>query len=359
MNGSASGGVGSSGSLPALRSMLEEMRSAPETVQPSGYWQFLNGLNLSQLEERGFSQFKRTINGNYFQWLPTTPRDPQVRAMLAWWLTHPLKTPLEARVVDATTLDSRVGNPLRSSWRRRSYALYVALLYEYSCRHSPPGIFERLEEPELGDPLSVEYRGRLLTQDLCNSVLEYAAITDALDGGPPPGELVLELGGGYGRLAWVFLNERPDLRYFLVDIPPALAVAEEYLRTLLPDRRLFRFRHFDRFEEVREELAAAQVAFLTPNQLDLVEPLHAGLFVNISSLHEMRPPQIAHYLKVVATHTAGHFYTKQSITSRNAHDGVVIHRRDYPIPPQWRTVFDRRHPIQTKFFEALYDVAAG
>ena len=339
--------------------MLEEMRTAPEAVQPSGYWRYLNGLNLSQLEKSGFAQFKRTVNGNYFQWLPTSPRDPQFRAVLRWWLSHPMPAPLRAAVVDAAMLDSRIGNPLRSPLRRRAYALYVALLWEYTRRHAPPGVLDRLEEPKLGDPLLVRYRERLVSQDLCNSVLEYAAITEALPGGPSPGELVVELGGGYGRLAWVILNERPDLRYVLVDIPPALAVAEEYLRALLPDRRVFRFRHFERGEEVRAELDHAQIAFLTPNQLDLLEPLGASLFVNISSLHEMRPAQIAHYLRVVGRHTAGHFYTKQSMTSYNPHDSVVIARADYPIPAHWRVIFDRRHPIQTTFFEALYEVDAA
>lgn len=43
--------------------MLEEMRAAPEAIQPSGYCRYLNGLNLSQLEKSVFAQFKRTING--------------------------------------------------------------------------------------------------------------------------------------------------------------------------------------------------------------------------------------------------------------------------------------------------------
>jgi putative sugar O-methyltransferase len=348
--------VGGSGSLPGLRPMFDEMRRAPEAVQPSGYWQFLNGMNLAQLETHGFDEFKRTINGNYFQWLPTSPREPQFRAVLRWWLRHPIREPLGARVLEAETLDSRVGNPLQSARRRRAYGLYVALLWEYARRHAPPGTLERLQEPDVGDPLLVRYGDRLITQDLGNSALEYGTITAALGGGPAPGERVVELGGGYGRLAWVFLQERPDLRYVLVDIPPALAIAEQYLATLFGDRRLFRFRHFDHQDEVRDELDAAQIAFLTPNQLELLEPLDAALFVNISSLHEMRHEQIAYYLDVVARHTAGCFYTKQSITSRNPHDGVIVRRSEYPIPSTWRPLLNRRHPIQTSFFEALYDV---
>lgn len=355
----ASDRAGGAGALPALRAMLDEMQRAPAAVQPSGYWQLLNSMNLTQLETHGFDEFKRTINGNYFQWLPTSPREPQFRAVLRWWLRHPARAPLTARVLDAQTLDTRAGNPLRSPPRRRAYAFYVALLWEYARRHAPPGTLERLAEPDVGDPLFVRYGERLITQDLGNSALEYGTITGALGGGPRPGELVVELGGGYGRLAWVYLSERPDLRYVMVDIPPALAVAERYLTGLFPDRRVFGFRHFDHQDRVRDELDAAQLAFLTPNQLELLEPLGAALFVNISSLHEMRPEQIAYYLQIVARHTAGAFYTKQSITSRNPHDDVVVRRGEYPIPRSWRPLLDRRHPIQTSFFEALYEVVEG
>jgi ABC-2 type transport system ATP-binding protein len=171
--------------------------------------------------------------------------------------------------------------------------------------------------------------------------------------GPPPGG-VIELGAGYGRLAWVFLLAFPDARYVLVDIPPALAVSERYLSELFPDRRIFRFRHFDEGPEVEEELAAAQIAFLTPNQLDLITPLDAGLFVTISSLHEMRPEQVEYYLRQVARHCKGYFYFKQWQRSVNQVDKVVIRREDYPIPLDWEPIFDRPHPVQTAFFEAMY-----
>lgn len=73
----------------------------------------------------------------------------------------------------------------------------------------------------------------------------------------------------------------------------------------------------------------------------------------------MRPAQIAYYLGQIDVHCGGHFYTKQSIESKNPYDGVIIRREDYPIPATWSAVFDRRHPVQTQFFEALYRVGAA
>ena len=170
---------------------------------------------------------------------------------------------------------------------------------------------------------------------------------------------MIELGAGYGRLAWVFLRALPDVQYFLVDIPPGLAIAQRYLTELFSERSIFRFRHFGSYAEVCDELAGARIAFLTPNQLELIPSLGADLFVNVSSLHEMRREQIDRYFKLIDRHTNGFFYTKQWLSSQNEYDDLIIKRDEYPVPSQWQVVFDRVHPIQVLFFEALYALPAG
>jgi putative sugar O-methyltransferase len=331
--------------------MLDEMESAPVVVRPSAYWELLNARNFDQLAGAGFEEFKRTVNRNYFNWVPTSPLDEQFRAVARAWLRRPVRAVGRARLADTEGLDFLPGQA-----RRATHALFLALLWEAVRRRDHRGMLERLEEPALGAPITVHHRGRSISQDLCNSVHEVTSILDGLPGGSPGGTGVLELGGGYGRIAWVLLHELPEVRYVLCDIPPALAIAQRYLTTVFPQRRAFRFRHFDRPEEVADELAAAQIAFLTPNQLDLLPAQDVGLFVNVSSLHEMRPEQIAHYLRAVDRHCCGFFYTKQWKRSVNPFDGIEVRREDYPIPPHWQTIFDRDHEIQVSFFEALYRV---
>jgi putative sugar O-methyltransferase len=342
--------------LSNLEPMFDEMRVAPEIVRPSMFWESLNERNVRQLHEAGFESFKQTINRNYFQFLPADPRNEQFQSVLRYWLRRPSPRPFSARFTDRSRLAApSEGIRARALGRYKGalYRLYVALLWDYVHDRDRLGLLDRLSEPELGRPISFEYRGRRISEDLCNSVLEALSVTDALPA-PLGRDVVIELGSGYGRLAWVFLEAFPEIRYVLVDIPPALAVAEEYLSRLFPDRKVFRFRHFAAYDQVAGELEQAQIAFLTPNQLDLVAPLGAQLFLNVSSLHEMRPEQIAHYLGRVGAHCRGHFYSKQWLRSVNPDDGVVIRREDYPIPPDWTPVFDRVHPVQTQFFEALY-----
>jgi putative sugar O-methyltransferase len=198
----------------------------------------------------------------------------------------------------------------------------------------------------------VRYRGRHLSQDLANSALEYAAIAEHVD---LSAATVIELGGGYGRLAWLLLEAHPDVRIVSVDIPPALAIAQEYLTRLHPSLPAFRFRHFENWEDVAAELSAARFVFLTPNQLDMAPPLGARLFMNVSSLHEMTRGQIEHYFAVAGRH-AGAFYTKQWRHWRNPVDGIEVGHDDYPVPASWHVVFDRVAPVQRDFFEALYEI---
>jgi putative sugar O-methyltransferase len=340
--------------LPGFEAMLEELRGAPEIYRSSKFWEHHAELQNKDLAEQGgFAAFKRTVNRFFFQFMVTHPRDPQFRAALRHWVRHPSLGALLTRLEAPLPVPPGKVPALRSLVFGRVYATYVAMLAAYTERRDRRGVFAALEEPELGQPIRLLHKGRAVSEDLCNSVLEYTSILDAV---PSPPRLAIELGSGYGRLAWVFLRAQENLRYVLVDIPPGLAIAQSYLTEQFPERKTFRFRHFDSYAEVAEEFESAQIAFLTPNQLDMIPSLHADLFINVSSLHEMHREQIQHYFQMIGQHCDGYFYTKQWLRSLNPFDDLVVCRGEYPVPSAWTPVFDRVHPVQTHFFEALYSL---
>ena len=345
--------------LPGLAEMFNDLATSPSVVRPSDYWERINAVNLEQLTEDGFERFKRTINQNYFGFVPADVHDDQFQAVLRGWLRHPSLAALLPRRIDATGLETvdQGGNPLGGGRLRLVHAMYLALLWEFVRRRDRLGLLDTLEEPALGAPITITYRGRRISQDLCNSVHELNSVYSHLAAVAAPPYTVLELGGGYGRIAWVFANAFPESRYILCDIPPALAVAQRYLTTLLPNRSAFTFRRFGTFAEVADEFRSASLAFITPGQLALLPALGADLFVNVSSLHEMRMDQIDHYLSAADRHCRGLVYTKQWKVSHNEHDGLVVRRDDYPIPAHWEQLYSRTHEIQTQFFEALYRVS--
>lgn len=333
-----------------IQEMFDELRRAPREMLPSKYWEELNRRNLSQLEEQGYGNFKRTLARNYFTWI-VLPGNAQFR-----WLRHRL--PFRAVAGAAIrTLFSGSHSPL--TWgESKAYSYLTRLLWEYARTQDSDRLLEKLAEPLEGNPPRVHRRGALISQDLANSMLEYRSIlAPEVDRGRI--RTILELGPGYGRTAFVFLTLLPGVRYVLADIPPALAVSERYLSSVLKDRRVFPYRPFRRYDEVREEFERAEIAFLLPHQLELLPEKSVDLFLNISSLHEMRIDQICYYFGVLGRLVRRYFYLKQWRESNIPFENVTIREGDYPIPADWRKLYWRPCAVQDYFFEALFELPDG
>ena len=167
----------------------------------------------------------------------------------------------------------------------------------------------------------------------------------------------MELGSGYGRTAYVHLTLRPDCRYVLVDIPPALYVCEKYLSDVFKDRNIFLFRPFENYEDIEEEYEQADIVFLMPNQLELLPEKSVDLFVNISCLHEMRMDQIEYYFTLIEKLTRKYFYSKQWWETKVPYENVIIRQADYPVNEHWRHIYTRTCKVQGLMFESLYDLS--
>lgn len=322
--------------------MVRALEDAPAIYHPSRFWDKVIELHLAMLESEGLERFKQTLNNSYFQ-MPLRAYWRALPTLLRSWLRHPSPGPL--RVTVEAPGGARVPGPL--------LRFVMGLYYRHLRATDHLDLFGQIEEPRSGSPTYFVVDGRRVTQDLCNSVSEYYAIVDHLPLGAMTSN-VAELGAGYGRLAYLFLAADPRVRYHVVDIPPALFVAQRYLTGALPEARAFTFRRFDSFEAVQEEMAAARLVFLEPQQLELVPDDHFNLFITISSLAEMRRDQVEHYLRLADRTCRGWIYLKQWQVSYNPFDDVRIDEDAYPIPQRWRLEFRRPSLVPGRFFERLY-----
>ena len=332
---------------PELREMLNEVASLPAELEPSRYWQKLSRKNLQQLSESGYENFKRTLARNYFTWVvPPLSRQGRflmrdhgyLRSARVFW--QALRTPRFAPMKKKHTV---------------YYTILTRLLWSCVERRDSEGLLRTLVEPAQGNPPAVLSHGRLISQDLANSVLEYRSILHP-EVDRRKVRTILELGPGYGRTAYVFLALQPACRYVLVDIPPALYVAQRYLTSVFPDRRVFAFRPFDEFAQVREEMEDCSIIFLTPNQLGALPDKSIDMFVNISSFHEMRMDQIRYYFTEIERLTRKYLYLKQWQHTTVPLDNETIRESDYPVDPGWRLINRQPCVAQNEFFEALYEL---
>ena len=337
-----------------LREMAGELLRADRIYQPSKFWLNLNEVNIAQLKREGFSNFKRTLNQNYFNWGPASLGDNQIRNLLKKWLESPDVAPLLATLEgDHRLLNMFNKNMLDSGEKAKAYVFFVGLLWWLASKDDPERLTSRLQEPLIGNPLRIRLRGKLISQDLANSIREYSVIQyfgarERLSHG-----VVGELGAGYGRLAYVFLLAS-SCRYFIFDVPPALYVSQRYLAAALPQKKVFPFRSFATFSEIEAELKSADIAFFTPNQLALFPPTYFDVFISISALHEMRRDQIGNFLGIMGAATRDRIYLKNWSRWYNDADGVSIDEHTFRLPSPWNLILDRIDAVQDLFTERLY-----
>lgn len=338
--------------------MRQELMRAPEPYQPSRFWEQFYAFNMRQLREAGLSNFKLTVNQNYQNYIPRTLFDPKIRPLLRWFRRNRSLRPLFAHIdnpdgVAATGYLTEPGTAIFND-DRNQLALYRALVvlgWEYSRDHDPLSLCERLEEPELGNPIRVTYGDRLLSQDLATSVAEVTALMQPLRQAAGPGPFgILEVGGGYGRFAHAVLSTQPVARYVIVDIPPALHVSHWYLSRLFPDRKVFAFRPFSDWEEVREEAEQAEILFLLAHQIELLPDGFVDAGVAISALHEMRKDLANTYLRQMARLARHLVLSKHYWSYANPYDELEFNHRDYVLPDGFESASLKTDFLNPVFF---------
>lgn len=344
--------------LEAFRAMVAELEADDPIFLPSEFWRDLNAKNTRMLELEGLNNFKRTVAQNYFNWLIADPNHMLTRHAFREWLRRPNLLPFLTGLKDTsrlrfTTGDDRVD---LTRFQRHMYRLYVCFVWTIMTGLDRHKLRARVREPEVGNPFPVRYFGRLLSQDLATSIIECNVLADLVQGVAKP--RIAEIGAGYGRVAHTYLSTTPG-QYFIFDIPPALGVAQWYLQQTLGPERVFHFRHFDRFEDVREEMERASAVILTPNQIRKFPDGYFDVMLTISSLPEMRQDQVDLYLNEFQRLSRGHIFIKQFKAWRNPADGTDLTPESYKLHPNWRVTLDRTDPVIPFFFNRVWSLEQG
>ncbi|MBK9146179.1 MAG: putative sugar O-methyltransferase [Candidatus Melainabacteria bacterium] len=268
---------------PEIQLMLTELAKSPPVYHPSNFWDHFLNLHLQQLSEDGIENFKRTVNQYYFNWTVGPHFDCQ-------WQYLQAHTSIAKRLDIWLNIQLSRSDSERHPWftehQWQSYRAFLAYLWEFVSTRDKLDLLRQVEEPLLGSPLSILYKGRRISQDICNSTLELNGLAEGM-GTSLEKAKVLEIGGGYGRVADLILLRYPGAQITMVDIPPALKICQWYLSERHSDRKIFKFRPFSDFSEVESEFNNASIRFLLPSQLELLPNDSFSACINISSFHEM------------------------------------------------------------------------
>ena len=229
----------------SIAAMEDEIRRDALYV-PSEFWHTTGKFHKKWLADYGIENFKRTVSHNYQNWMMVTDADPQVRQLLALWPKHKSHQPW----LNAIEAPDQVGcqfsspafpfpaYPIANAQQRETYRVAVGLLWEYVLSTDKFGTLETLTESEIGNPVRIWRKGKLISSDLAHSVRERNMLLKASELNGDEALCVAELGAGYGRLAEVF-GRTTNYRYMIFDITPALYVSQWYIKRIFPEEQIF------------------------------------------------------------------------------------------------------------------------
>ncbi len=324
---------------PELAIMMDHLVSSASFASLSPYWTYLARKNIIQLTRRGLENFKQTVARDYF-------------VIVDWKRNYYYENLTKG--YSREELEKKYGNIKQheyfNSRESESYNVFTSLLLEHVLKLSESKRYLTLEEPSMGNPAFITHEGKRITSDLLNSILDYDSLFHSISENEI--KTVLEVGGGYGRNAFCNISLLPNLkRYIMVDIPPALFLAQSYISTVFPNKKVFQYRPFTSFAEVEKEFNESELVFLLPEQIALLPDKSIDLGIAIDCLHEMDKAQVEKYFHDFDRLTS-RFYFRCSIETRK----IFYQWKDYPVLPTWKEIINRPTFIPAGYFESLCEM---
>jgi putative sugar O-methyltransferase len=113
----------------------------------------------------------------------------------------------------------------------------------------------------------------------------------------PESATVAEIGGGFGRMAYYLLRDRPGTRYVGFDLPENVALASYYLMRAFPD---LEFLCFGEKDITRESIAEADVVMLPRFALAAVPAGSVDLTFTSHGMSELTTDELGHDVREIS-----------------------------------------------------------
>ena len=338
----------------ALISRMQQALECDPFFRPSEFWRAIAAKHERMLDDFGIDNFKRTVAHNYQNWLIVSAQDGQWQSMKDIWrqerYVEPVLNTIEA--VDDAGMIWEVENPryaLSSPGAMAVYKMATGVLWEIALARDQFGFLAGFEESLIGNPIRLRRNGRLISQDAAHSARELNTLFSVAEISKTGQLTFAELGAGQGRLAEM-IGRATNHRYLIFDIAPTLAVSQWYIQQLFPAEKIFAYRDFDSWDQIRDELDASRFAFFTANQIKLMPKESVDVFINMCSLMEMQKQQIDYFLARISEVTRGVFMSKQWYEWENTNDNIRVTKDDFRL----REGFDLIHEQPDEIHKALF-----
>ncbi len=156
--------------------------------------------------------------------------------------------------------------------------------------------FEQFSEPKMLGGFGFNFNGKLINEDLLRYMNMIRIMRNVYPFSPDTRCRILEIGGGWGGLAYQIKKHCSGVNYILVDLPYTLYFAVYYLYRLNPSLRLWVYSR----DEDPAKFLDYDFIFLPPWALEAIPKKSIDIAINQSSLGEMTEKQVGFYSENLA-----------------------------------------------------------
>lgn len=151
-------------------------------------------------------------------------------------------------------------------------------------------VLRDLAGPKIGNPFGVSIDGTLIRAGTESQHYSAHRIMELL---LPPNAAVVEIGGGFGGMAYYLVRDRPGTTYVNFDVPESIALASYYLLKSFPDRE---FLLYGEEPLSADSLARFPVVLMPVFELPNMPAKSAGLIFSAHTMASLTPAAMAEYL---------------------------------------------------------------
>ncbi len=321
----------------------------------SKFWNILNIRHINQIKDLGIENFATTVAMSYFTFIVYD--DKKIEKLIEFIKINNINSKDYSYHIYKKQINIDLTHSI-------NHNVLLNLLYAYVKHTKLDRYLPILEKNNfLIDKVpNIEINNNLLTQDKLNSIIEFENIEKFLRTIKSSNLNILEIGAGSGRTTETLislLSESKQIKYVIVDIPPALYINYLRMKNNYKNKNIHVCYDINNENDFKKVFEDNDIILMLPHHLDYLKSKIFDITIAIDCLHEMDKKIIKYYMDKIDIISKNLYFKVWNETylaySFNNHLKAKD-KKSYFIKNNWELISQENCIFPSNYIETIYKI---